>query len=117
MFNALEYLYVSTNVAKAFPDLFESALIRLHRNYLPGNMALNWKQGSQSYLLLLLSTIPINVQKLVGRIILPLGIATVTFGLAKRVQWSFPLYILLQLGALVVIVIPISQIFLNRLRR
>ena len=40
--NAPDYLFVSTNVAKAFPSLMESLIIRSYRTYLPGECAKWW---------------------------------------------------------------------------
>jgi hypothetical protein len=42
--NAPQYLFVSTNVAKAFPKLMESMLISAYKTYLPGHVASKWKR-------------------------------------------------------------------------
>lgn len=41
--NAPSYLFVSTNLAEKFPDLFESILIRSFRSYKPGELSKKWK--------------------------------------------------------------------------
>lgn len=41
--DATRYLYVSTNVAKRFPNLIESAVILSYRTYLPGESSRKWR--------------------------------------------------------------------------
>eukprot|EP01035_Chromulina_nebulosa_P027316 gene27316-35900_t len=41
--NAPDYLFVSTNVAKAFPSLMESLIIQSYLTPLPGESAKNWR--------------------------------------------------------------------------
>eukprot|EP01037_Dinobryon_pediforme_P022829 gene22829-biopygen13772 len=43
--NAPDYLFVSTQAAKAFPHLMESSIICLHRSYLPGESAKQWQKS------------------------------------------------------------------------
>ena len=43
LLNAPEYFFVSTNVAKRFPHLLESVLIRSYRTYWPGELGKKWK--------------------------------------------------------------------------
>jgi hypothetical protein len=40
--DAPQYLFVSTNLAKAFPHLPESSIISAYHNHLPGEMAAKW---------------------------------------------------------------------------
>ena len=47
LLNAPDYLFVSTNVAKAFPELIESAIISEYSTFLPGNIASSWQQGKK----------------------------------------------------------------------
>jgi hypothetical protein len=44
--NAPDYLFVSTNVAKKFPDLMESILVQAYTTHLPGELARKWQVGS-----------------------------------------------------------------------
>jgi hypothetical protein len=44
--NAPDYLFVSTNIAKKFPQLMESIVVRMYTNHLPGEMAKIWQVGS-----------------------------------------------------------------------
>jgi hypothetical protein len=44
--NAPDYLFVSTNVAKKFPDLMESILVQAYATHLPGELARKWQVGS-----------------------------------------------------------------------
>jgi hypothetical protein len=44
--NAPNYLFVSTNVAKKFPDLMESILVQAYTTHLPGELARKWQVGS-----------------------------------------------------------------------
>jgi hypothetical protein len=44
--NAPDYLFVSTNVAKKFPDLMESILVQAYTTHLPGELARKWQMGS-----------------------------------------------------------------------
>ena len=44
-FNAPDYLFVSTNVAKAFPLLMESLIIQSYTTPLPGESAKQWRQS------------------------------------------------------------------------
>jgi hypothetical protein len=44
--NAPDYLFVSTNVAKKFPDLMESVLVQAYTTHLPGELARKWQVGS-----------------------------------------------------------------------
>lgn len=46
--NAPSYLFVSTNVAKAFPDLVESVIIRSYHYHLPGEISKKWHFGVTS---------------------------------------------------------------------
>jgi hypothetical protein len=43
--NAPDYLFVSTNIAKRFPELMESILVRMYHSHLPGEMAQIWQAG------------------------------------------------------------------------
>jgi len=43
--NAPDYLFVSTNVAKAYPNLMESIIIQTYSNHLPGELAKKWSGG------------------------------------------------------------------------
>jgi hypothetical protein len=40
--DAPQYLFVSTNLAKAFPDLLESSIIAAYHDHLPGEMSSKW---------------------------------------------------------------------------
>eukprot|EP00597_Dinobryon_sp_UTEXLB2267_P010249 CAMPEP_0170104498 /NCGR_PEP_ID=MMETSP0020_2-20130122/4173_1 /TAXON_ID=98059 /ORGANISM="Dinobryon sp., Strain UTEXLB2267" /LENGTH=1127 /DNA_ID=CAMNT_0010328363 /DNA_START=712 /DNA_END=4092 /DNA_ORIENTATION=+ len=42
LLNAPDYLFVSTNVAKAYPTLMESIIIQTYSNHLPGELAKKW---------------------------------------------------------------------------
>ena len=44
-FNAPDYLFVSTNVAKAFPSLMESCIVQSYTTPLPGESAKQWHQS------------------------------------------------------------------------
>jgi hypothetical protein len=44
--NAPDYLFVSTNVAKKFPQLMESILVQAYSNHMPGELAKTWQVGS-----------------------------------------------------------------------
>ena len=44
-FNAPDYLFVSTNVAKAFPLLMESLIVQSYTTPLPGEIARQWHQS------------------------------------------------------------------------
>jgi hypothetical protein len=44
--NAPEYLFVSTNIAKAYPELMESMIVLSYHNHLPGELAKKWRIGS-----------------------------------------------------------------------
>jgi hypothetical protein len=44
-FNAPDYLFVSTNVAKAFPSLMESSIVQSYITPLPGESAKQWHQS------------------------------------------------------------------------
>jgi hypothetical protein len=44
--NAPDYLFVSTNVAKAFPKLMESILVQAYYSHLPGELAKTWHVGT-----------------------------------------------------------------------
>jgi hypothetical protein len=44
--NAPDYLFVSTNVAKAFPELMESILVQAYYSHLPGELSKTWQVGS-----------------------------------------------------------------------
>jgi len=46
--NAPAYLFVSTNVAKAFPDLVESVIIKSYHHHLPGEISKKWHFGVTS---------------------------------------------------------------------
>ena len=43
--DATEYLFVSTNLAKLYPDLMESVLILSYHTYLPGELSKKWQSG------------------------------------------------------------------------
>ena len=45
LFNAPDYLFVSTNVAKAFPSLMESHIIQSYSTPLPGESAKQWRMS------------------------------------------------------------------------
>ena len=45
LLQAPEYLFVSTRVASAFPDLLESIVIRTYESYLPGQLSRKWRFG------------------------------------------------------------------------
>jgi hypothetical protein len=56
--NAPEYLFVSTNVAYAHPDLIESTIVRSFRTHLPGELARKWHElGSMRRLSLYLRSV------------------------------------------------------------
>ena len=42
--NSPDFLFVSTNVAKAFPSFMESIIIQSHYSYLPGESATMWRR-------------------------------------------------------------------------
>ena len=44
--NAPDYLFVSTNVAKKFPQLMESILVLAYFTHLPGELSKTWQVGS-----------------------------------------------------------------------
>jgi hypothetical protein len=44
--NAPEYLFVSTNIAKAYPELMESMIVLSYHNHLPGELSKKWHLGS-----------------------------------------------------------------------
>jgi hypothetical protein len=44
--NAPDYLFVSINIAKKFPDLMESILIQAYASHLPGEIARKWQVGA-----------------------------------------------------------------------
>jgi len=44
--NAPDYLFVSTNVAKAFPNVMESILVQTYCSHLPGELSKTWQVGS-----------------------------------------------------------------------
>jgi hypothetical protein len=44
--NAPDFLFVSTNIAKRFPELMESILVRMYHSHLPGEMARIWQVGA-----------------------------------------------------------------------
>jgi len=46
--NAPDYLFVSTNVAKSYPHLMESILVRTYIAYLPGEISKKWNKGSHA---------------------------------------------------------------------
>ena len=48
LLNAPDYLFISTNVAKAFPNINESEIVLSYRSYLPGVRARHWNK-SQSF--------------------------------------------------------------------
>jgi len=41
--DAPQYLYVSTNVAKKYPDLMESVIVQSYHSYLPGEIGSAWR--------------------------------------------------------------------------
>ena len=45
LLQAPEYLFVSTRVAAAYPDLLESIVIRAYESYLPGQLSRKWNFG------------------------------------------------------------------------
>ena len=44
--NAPDYLFISTQVARAFPTLMESTIVRSFHTHLPGQLSLKWSMGS-----------------------------------------------------------------------
>ena len=50
--NAPNYLFVSTNVAKAYPHLLESIIVNTFQSFLPGEVARKWHIGSMKRLYL-----------------------------------------------------------------
>lgn len=46
--DAPRYLFVSTNLANRFPDLFESVVIKSYHTYSPGELAKKWKVSHAS---------------------------------------------------------------------
>ena len=96
--NAPEYLFVSTNVAKQYPDLIESIIIKTYQTHLPGELYKKWKHGSSklymspthntrfgimSVIMLMLQTIgasPFALQRVIIRVSQPIILAgTVVF--------------------------------------
>jgi hypothetical protein len=41
-FNSSEYLFISTNIAKLYPNLIESLIISNYHTHLPGEMSKKW---------------------------------------------------------------------------
>lgn len=46
--NAPDYLFVSTNVAKQYPQLIESIIINTYQTHLPGELYKKWKQSAST---------------------------------------------------------------------
>ena len=46
--DATEYLFISTNLAKSYPDLMESVLILSYHTHLPGEISKKWLSGVSS---------------------------------------------------------------------
>ena len=42
LLNAPEYLFVSTRVAAAYPQLLEAIIVRAFESHLPGQLAIKW---------------------------------------------------------------------------
>ena len=70
--NMPAYLFISTNIAKNFPDMLESTIISAYQNYLPGELYKKWNDRSSnlnivnnSVRIAILSTI-INILQIVG---------------------------------------------------
>ena len=47
--NAPDYLFLSTNVAKQFPNLMESWIVLSYHNYLPGEVCHKWKPNDRKH--------------------------------------------------------------------
>ena len=48
LLNAADYLYVSTRLAKAFPQLVESMIVQSYRSYLPGEISKKWLDSASA---------------------------------------------------------------------
>lgn len=95
--NAPDYLFVSTNVAKQYPNLIESIIIKTYQSHLPGELYKKWKYGSStlylsphnarfgimSMIMVILQTIgasPFVLQRMIIRVSQPVILAgTVVF--------------------------------------
>jgi hypothetical protein len=44
LLNAADYFFVSTHVAKAYPDLMESMIVLAYKSFMPGAIAHKWKR-------------------------------------------------------------------------
>lgn len=90
--NAPEYLFVSTNVAKQYPELIESIIIKTYQSHLPGELYKKWKYGSSklymsprnarfgimSVIMVMLQTIgasPFALQRMIIRVSQPVILA------------------------------------------
>lgn len=113
--NAPDYLFVSTNLAKKFPDLMESIVVQSYFTHLPGEISKLWNTGSQQItynehrniyiyrIIMLITTIftilqylgtaPFLVHRLFIRVIQPFAFGVIVF------LWSLiissPIYIAL----------------------
>lgn len=110
-FDATEYLFASARLAKEFPSLFESEIILIFSNYLPGAMGERWKGGKwwrpsnmkgvrfsllipALAILQYIGTITMRVQKAIVRVFQPilwvLGIILAFFFVANPVWLVIP---------------------------
>jgi hypothetical protein len=116
-----DYLFVSTNVAKQFPQLVESMIVRTYQTHIPGELSKKWHLGAVSSLpsahnrrrvsavgslllvLQVLGASPFVFQRIIIRVIQPwllAGITLVIFKIAKS-----PLF--LSLASLVVLAVGV----------
>ncbi len=98
--NAPNFLFVSTNLCREFPDLLESIIIQSYHSYLPGELAKKWQYRTNiltsetgfmfrlrnlvvflSLLLKLLGTTPFLVQKVFIRLTQPVILAGIALAL------------------------------------
>jgi hypothetical protein len=109
--NAPDYLFVSTNLAKMYPNLMESTIIMSYRSYLPGELSKKWNVGSTArisrnsmsslrgaalvttvvFLLQILATSPFVLQRLFVRFSQPFFLAGLVY--IGSMVFKSPLYI------------------------
>jgi hypothetical protein len=131
MVNVPDYFFVSTNVAKAYPTLLESAIVLSYRSYLPNEcLAQKWKkhqlhqeqqfsndilsfiQKTPSFLISLAAieifgTIPIEIQRMFIRFIQPMvlsGAALTCLKIKEKYGLLYALLMLLGLATVIAVV-------------
>jgi hypothetical protein len=88
LLDATQYLFLSTNVSREFPDLVESAIVQSYHSYSPGALSWKWRPTSNRrrgvtlsmVLMTILSVLSSDQQKAIIHIIQPLAIAGLGLG-------------------------------------